>query len=95
MATDDGYFSGAGKTAPATAIIRSLNDHGMDHTYIGGVLHGVSPGDPPVPIGESVPKLKSFLGYNRGGAVKKKIHEGGKIHGKRARNRLDRDRRAT
>lgn len=77
---DEGYFSGAPSIAPAAKIIRALKEHGMDHTYVNGVLHGVSPGDPPVPIGNSVTKLRNFLGYKGGGAV----------HGKKGHSRLDR-----
>lgn len=74
---DEGYFSGAPKTAPDHHMIRALQEHGVEHSYKNGVLHAHIPyterngegGIEHVPIGNSVRKLRDALGYKRGGSV--------------------------
>lgn len=69
---DEGYFSGADKTASDTAISRALREHGNTVKKINGVIHGIDPdGNVSEPIGNDVKKLKNWLGYSKGGRAKK------------------------
>ena len=69
---EDGYFSGADRTAPETSISRALREHGNTVKKINGIIHGVDPeGNVSPPIGTDVRKLKDWLGYAKGGLVKK------------------------
>ena len=69
---DDSYFAGADKTAPESKITRALQEHGNTWKKINGVIHGIDPeGNVSDPIGNDVNKLKSWLGYKKGGRTKK------------------------
>lgn len=63
------YWEGAGKTAAEEKIIRALKEHGNDFTRVNGVLHGIDPDGNKSPIGNSVTKLRDFLGYKSGGRI--------------------------
>lgn len=68
---DDGYFTGADKTAPEEKISRALQEHGNTIRKINGVIHGVDPaGNVSGPIGNDVGKLKKWLGYAKGGPAR-------------------------
>lgn len=68
---DEGYFSNAPSTAPDRAIIRALKEHGHGHEYINGVLHAVDGDGNIKPIGNSVKKLRDWLGYKGGGRARR------------------------
>lgn len=70
-ADTDNYFYGADKTAAEDKIARTLQEHGNTVKKINGVIHGVdSAGNVSEPIGNDVSKLKSWLGYAKGGPAR-------------------------
>ncbi len=73
-----GFQARAGRRTSEDAIIRALRSHGADFIHKGGVLHAVGHWRDPstgqtgvehVPIGNSVSKLRDFLGYTKGGTA--------------------------